>query len=560
MLLQKSFGTFVKQLGAIPYSNGRIEQFSRDHEDSAAFGLGAVVNVETGTVRITIGPRDGLDLSTMTTGVVGLYRILDTREDYLVRQTWFDSTMRRDDGSWVVSFSSLDDVIDLWAACIISLPTGDVSSICEVLTDDSKKPLLLPTQLKTHKDFDTPDPIQTVPTKQIVVLEHELRVATALDFSRANPIVVGLGTLSYSGGGSRYLPSKHGPVLQSLDVPPWKLETPLLLEPAGTNLFSKYDLQSTCWTTTSPNDLLVDESYYTLPGFETRMVGWHIQGTNGLNGSWEVVFDSIDWNGNTTVGSLFAQIDMPVESNCKFELLLRAFEVDGRLRAEATAEIRSNARLTVTSVVFPKPSSETARAGKISLVVRASSIDRSDRFDLILGFPQIEYSGSANSRTIGSRRADLVSFMPSTAIVNPYGQFTLELAPNYTGVPKAAGVQLFLDMRDSNGRNGFWLGHRSDGMLEFGYAGAASAGYDVYVRSASVVQFVENSKCMLAARWDSDRKSLRLDLNGVRMAERSFQVFPTIVDTLKSRFGTKYDGSHAGSFQLLSYKHEHTSE
>jgi hypothetical protein len=468
--------------------------------------------------------------------------------------------MRRSDGSWVVSFSSLDDVIDLWAACVISLPTGDVSAICEVLTDSSKKPLLLPTQLKTRRDFNTPDPIQTVPTKKIIVLEHELRVATELDFSRANPVVVGTGVLSYSGGGSRYLPSKHGPVLQSLDVTPWKLEAPLLLEPAGTNRFAKCDLQETCWTTSSPNSLLVDETYYEFPGFNARLVGWHVQGTAGLNGSWEVAFDAVDWDGNTIVGSLFAQIEMPVESNCKFDLCLRSFESNGRPRTEIDVPIKANERLTINSIVLPKPASETTRAGKIQIVVKVSSLDRSDRFDLVLGFPQLEYGGSANSRTTGARRADLVSYVPTDHAADSYGQFALELAPNYTGVPKAAGVQIFLDTRDSNGRNGFWLGHRPDGMLEFGYAGSVSAGYDVYVRSASVIQFVENSKCTLVARWDLGQKSLRLDLDGVKLASRVFQVFPTVSALGTCRFGTKYDGAHAGSFQLLSYRHEHTAE
>jgi hypothetical protein len=184
-------------------------------------------------------------------------------------------------------------------------------------------------------------------------------------------------------------------------------------------------------------------------------------------------------------------------------------------------------------------------------------MDRGESFQLAIGYPQLEYAATPTTRMIGTRAPDVLSFSPSYTFDNSYGKFIIEFSPNYAGTPGAAGPQLLLDTRDSSGRNGFWIGHRQDGLFEFG---AADNTGSVFVRSASVMQLVENAVCTITAWFDSTLKSLRLDLNGVVMVEKTLGSFtvPTVLNQMK--FGTKYDGTTASSFELVSFKHIMSTE
>jgi hypothetical protein len=77
------------------------------------------------------------------------------------------------------------------------------------------------------------------------------------------------------------------------------------------------------------------------------------------------------------------------------------------------------------------------------------------------------------------------------------------------------------------------------------------------MRSASVVQLTEGELYKLNAYWDKTEKNLRLDLNGALLVEKNFNTF-TLPDALtRIRVGARYNGAHAGNFQVFSLKHEH---
>lgn len=556
MIMPPSFGLFCQQLGAHSYADGKIEPFSQSRDVSTQFGFGALYSIETAVVRFTIGQRQ-LDLSSVTEGTVGLYRVLETRQDYLIAETTFDSTMRRSDGSWIASFPTDGDHEELWGACELTFIDGTkLSSIIEVSTDNSKKAKQLPFQLKPQSTFDRKDPLLTTPEKIIIVRDQELRTAVSLDFSLANPLVYGTGVLSYAGGGARYLPTADGPMLQKVNRAPWLDKAKLLVEPQASNLFTKYGLHSTCWSYTATNAPVVTENFYTMNGFSERLINWNVTGVQGLNGEFRADFEQVNWTGDTITGSSFLQISQNPDANCKCFIGLRAFETDGTTRFEEWKQVDAT-DMAIQWASWSRSIQHQPVVGKIQLSIKITGFNRGDTISITAGFPQLELGGNAGSRTTGTRLADTVTFAPGYVLANDYGRFTIKFAPNYSRIPGVAGHQILLDTRDQTGRNGFWVGHRYDGLFEFGMADTTGS---VYIRSASVIQLDDNETYELAAWWDSTSKNMRLDLNGNRLIEKMMNTM-TLPTTLPLyRFGVKYDAVHTGSFELFSFKHEMTTE
>jgi hypothetical protein len=430
-----------------------------------------------------------------------------------------------------------------------------VASIVEVHKDLSKKAKLLPIELKPSSTFDRKDPLLTAPVKNIVVFERELRSVVYLDFSHFNPLVVGTGTVSYTGGGNRYLPTEDGPKLQALNKAPWLESAKTLIEPAGGNLFSKYTLEEKCWEWTSSNGPVVSEGFYTMPGFDARIVNWIVNGVEGINNEWRVYFEEIDWSGETISGSAFLDVKPGSDTNCKFFIGLVAKDSSGALLFEKWEQVEPSS-LSVHGVTWAKASSASASPGRIQIALKVVDFNRGDRFEVMAGLPQLEYSPSISSRSVGARVEDSLSFSSSSPFSPDYGRLTIEFAPNYSGVPGPCGPQLLLDTRDSTGRNGFWIGHRPDGLFEFGMADNLGS---VYVRSASVIQ-IGDTKHTVVAWWDSVTKSMRIDLDGKTLVDKAMNTM-TLPTTLNLyRIGTRYNGQHSGTFEIFTFKHEMTTE
>ena len=558
MILPPSIGLFCQRLGANPYAGERIETFSRTRDDSEAFGLGAVVVVETDQVRVSIGPRPGLDLTAVESGVVGLYRVIDTREDYLIREIEFDASTQRADGSWIIIFSRQEITDDLWVACDLSFANETMSAVSPVITDGTgRHAKRLPFELKQAPSLSTEDPLKTAPPITIVVKDQELRTALHVDFNEQRPVRVGAATVAYAGGGNRYLPSAQGPVLQTVGQAPWSLGAAMVIESAGSNEFPGASLVDTVWSWTATNNPTVADAMYELPGFSERLVSFIVQDAKSINSMWKLNFDPIVWSGETVTASAFTEVAHADGNTSKFWFGIELLENDGMTVRDAVwTELGNAPGLRVSSATWPRPAAATAVPGKMRISLKITNLDPGDYCQIITGFPQLEYSSSAGSRTTGTRQADTVTITPTYQFDNTFGRFVAEFSPLYDGVPGAVGPQLIFDTRDASGRNGFWAGHRPDGLFEFGIADDMG---QVFMRSASVVQLVEGERYKLNAYWDKGEKNLRLDLNGALLVEKSFTTF-TLPDALsRIRIGARYNGVHSGNFQLFEFKHEHIS-
>jgi hypothetical protein len=558
MILPPSLGLFCQRLGAHPYAAERIETFSRTRDNSEAFGLGAVVIVETDQVRVTIGPRPELDISNIESGVVGLYRVLDTREDYLLREIEFDSSMQRSDGSWILVFSRQEITDDLWVACDLVLPTRTVSAIAPVIRDGTgRHPKKLPTQLAQPRALSEDDPLKTAPPKRIVVSEKDLRTVLHLDFGERKPIIVGNATLLYAGGGNRYLPSNVGPVLQPVNKAPWLLDASMIVEGAGSNEFTKSGLFTKCWDWTATNTPNVLEISYDLPDFSEKLIGFTIQDAKSINTVWQLNFEAVSWTGETITASGFTELKMPEGNTSKFWFGIELLELDGTTVRESNwTELGHDTGLRISSATWAKPSTQAAVPGLMRVALKVTNVDPGDYCQIITGFPQLEYASCAGSRTNGVRQADMLSIQTTNAFDNTFGRFSLEFAPLYGGVPGSAGHQLLIDTRDASGRNGFWIGHRANGLFEFGTSDAFG---QVFVRSASVIHLVDGERYRINAYWDNEAKNLRLDLNGDLLVERDLNTLLMPETLTRIRFGNRYNGEHAGNFQIFTFKHEFIS-
>lgn len=560
MILPPSFGLFCQRLGAHPYADGRLETFSRDRDLSSKFGLGALLITETDCIRVSIGPRPELDLADVVTGVAGLYSVIDARTDHLIREIEFDQSYRRNDGSWLLTLANQDTNADLWVACELQFADKTVNSIVQVIVDFGRKAKRIPSESKSKGTLGRIDPLTVAPvgTTTISVKERELRRALEIDFEEPKPIVFGSATLAYSGGGNRYLPSNAGPVLQKLNEAPWVLGASTIVEDAGTNVFPNSGLYSKCWNWTATNTPTVLELGFDLPGFSEKLIGFTIQDAKGINSVWQLNFDMIDWSGDTITVSSFTELQYLEGNTSKFWIGVELFEDDGTtLRDSKWEQIEKKQGLSINSATWALASGATLVSGKARISFKMTDLNPGDYGTFIVGFPQIEYARTAGSRTIGIRQADTLVATPSYTFDNNYGRFDVSFSPLYNGVPGIAGAQIFMDTRDSSGRNGVWIGHRPDGLFEFGLSDALG---QVFVRSASVIQLVEGETYTLIARWDLEAKNMRLDLNGDLLVERNLNTIlvPTILNPIK--FGTRFNGTHAGNFQILSFKHELTSE
>jgi hypothetical protein len=553
MLLTPKFGLFCQQIGVQPFVDGRIEPFSRNFSNSEEFGLGCVYNNETGNIHVTIGERAGLSLSTMVSGFVALYRVIDARSDYLLKSTEIDTAFLRNDKSIVVTFNS-QSPDDLWIACSITFPSKTLASICSAVQDESTKSIIPPLTSTYRLGFNSAhEKIHEVPEKNLIIKEDEVYgKLIELDFSNPKPVIYGSGSIFYAGGGNRYLPTPEGVVVQSQNAAPWKLLGPCWIEDAGGNVFDKYGLHSTCWSWTSTGKPEVVESMFMLSGFNERAVSFSINETDGLDREWELVFDPTPWTGHTVSGSCFLKVDS-IDELSSIEVGLKLLNSNGSVRDTRWTKLESSDQFNVVGSSFYLKQTDVPIAGLVSLAVRLKGIARGQSPIVSVAFPQIEYSPIPSSRSLSSRQADTLYYQNSDKFYPDYGRIEVSFTPLYNGFPKACGHQLLVDTRDSSGRNGLWIAHKANGIFEFGSCDNLGS---TIVQSSSTIAVKENIPHTVVARWNAESKNMRLDIDGVKLVEKTFQTFTNtqLINTV--RFGTRYDGQHRGSFQIHSFKHE----
>jgi hypothetical protein len=547
-MLPERFGDFVFDVGANVY----VRNIRHDSELMALngeFGLGGSYNAENDTVTATIGPRD-IPFQGVT-GTVALYRILNTRTDFKLREIDFDSTVLRADGSVVAAFANTDEGLDLYLVAQLVLGSGKTMySIAPVLIESARKPVVDPIYkpLVTRR-MDGSDPTDGIVDATIVLNEAEMHDVLILDFENAEPVRYGNAVVSYTGGGNRYLTSAKGPVLQAQDSAPWSIPASVLVEPPGANLFPGYALTQSVFSVGA--NLVVSTADVSVSGFTQTFKRFQATNIEKRDQAWEVVFDAVAWDGDSISGSMFMSF---TSSTATCNIGLRMFDSAGAQIHEVFSPVPA-AALAVHCVTWTKPASATAVAGTVRLVVRVTGVNSGSTIGLVFGFPQVEASTGIGSRITTTKAQDLVLCTPSYTLDNSYGRFDIEISPNYSGLPGGYGPQIFFDTRDSSGLNGFWLGHLPDGVLQFG---AADGVGHVLVRSASAIQLTEKHK--ITCFWDASNKNMRIDVDGSIAVDKNQTTItlPTVLNPI--RFGTRYDGSNRGSFQLYTFTHTQTQD
>ena len=547
-MLPDSFGDFVFDIGANVYVRN-IRHDSERMAQTAEFGLSGLYNAEIDTVTATIGPRS-IPFQGMS-GSVALYRILDTRTDFKLREIEFDAALLRRDGSLVVAFANSDEGKDLYLVAQLTLGSGKtLYSIAPVLIETARKPVVEPVRrpMVTSRT-DGSDPTDGIVDATIVINEAEMHDVLVLDFESAEPVRYGKATVAYTGGGNRYLTSAKGPVLQGVDAAPWSLPASTLVEPEGVNLFTGYALTKTVFS--AGENLIVSAADVSVPGFNTTFKRLQATNIEKRDQAWEVVFDSVVWNGDSVSSSMFLSFTSPT-AVCSIGM--RMFNNAGDQVNELFSNVPAGA-LAVQGVTWVKPVKDVAVPGTVRLVLRVQGVNSGASVGVVFGFPQVESGTSLGSRTTTAKAQDLVVCTPQYALDSSYGRFDIEISPNYSGLPGAYGPQIFFDTRDGTGLNGFWLGHRPDGSLEFGIADTVG---HVLVRSASAIQLTEKHK--ITCFWDASNKNMRVDVDGSIAVDKNQTVLtlPTLLNPI--RFGTRYDGSNRGSFQLFTFTHTQTQD
>ena len=547
-MLPERFSDFVFDAGANVY----VRNMRHDSERmalTAEFGLGGSYNAETDVVTATVGPRS-IPFQGVT-GSVALYRVLDTRTDFKIREIAFDATLLRQDGSVVVSFANSDEGRDLYLVAQLALGNGHTMySIAPVLTESDRKPVIMPVlkPLFTERTDGT-DPTDGIVDAEIVIKESEMHDVLILDFENAEPVRYGDATVSYTGGGNRYLTSALGPILQGVDVAPWSMVASTLVEPFGANLFTGYAMTTPVFK--AGDNLVVSAADVRVPGFTQTFKRLQATNVEKRDQAWEVVLDAVAWDGDSITSSLFLSF---TSATATCAIIMRMLDNTGALVREVSSSVPAGA-LAVHGVTWSKPVQDTAAPGSVHIVIRVQSVNSGATIGLVFGFPQVESGTSLGSRITTVKAQDTLVCTPNYVLDNSYGRFDIEISTNYSGLPGAYGPQIFFDTRDSAGLNGFWLGHRPDGILEFGVADAT--GY-VLARSASAIQLTTKHK--ITCFFDASNKNMRIDVDGSIAVDKNQNTItlPTVLNPI--RFGARYDNSNRGSFQLYSFTHTQTQD
>lgn len=548
-MLPDKLGDFVVATGANVY----VKNLRHDSEAlnlGAEFGLGATYNAENDVVTVTVGPR-AVDLGGVV-GVVALYRVLDTRTDLKLREIEFDANLRRTDGSFVIRFANTGEDKDLYALAQLVLPSGkSMNSLAEVLVDTDRKPDFTPiNKPMITKRQNGGDPSDGIVNVDIIVRESELHDVLVLDFSRQEPVRVGNAALSYTGGGNRYLVGPAGPVLQSKDVAPWSLEAGTMIEPAGGNMFSAYALTRPAYT--MGDNLVMNVSDMRLSAFNETFKNFRGTNTNPFQTTWEVVFDAVSWDGESVSASAFLEFVNQGTANCRVGL--RMYDGSGNHLRDVFNDVPTSA-LNVYGAAWTRPANTPTVPGRVHLVVRVEAIGAGETISVVAGLPQIESLGGIGTRSTAARDQDNVSCSIGYAFETKYGRLSLEVTPNYEGVPGGYGPQIFFDSRDASGLNGFYLGHQANGQLEFGMADNVGS---VYVRSASAVQL--SGRTRISCFWDVAERNMRIDVAGSIAVDKNLQAMTEPTSVTLFRFGSRFDGSNRGSFEIHVFEHMQTQD
>ena len=571
--LPTTLGYFVRSAGARPFSQSTISGVTESlafPPPDKDFGLGALFRTELDILEIIIGPRTGgLDFKQITSGVIGLYRIQSGYQtDVLMRQFAFTSADMRKDKSMrfhMTSPGAPDE--DLWVACSITLTTGETLFKSIDAENDERGTSNLAQKQRTGNLAKTQDVSweHNAPKPIIVRALDDLAETPAvfLSFSGEPLVQFATGTLTYSGGGNRFLSGPNGITYQSEDQEPWDIGADLFLEPRGKNLLPNSGMNANTGTWEGTNDPVVVENPDVFDAFGPayRVMYYTVSSPKHINSSWFWKSPDVDFDGNTLTGSAFLYAASDDYRRLKFELVLQIMTISGTTLYESTKEIAYEdlQGFSTHEVAWYKPQAATAVPGRARLGIRVKDFNPGDRFILGMGFPQIEYSHTATSRmpSGGTRQRDQLTWAPDSSYPAEmtYGGCFVSWTPLYDGVPDPLGDQVLFDTRDDAGRTGLVLTHRRDGLFVARLVDAT--GTFVELQSASTIPLAAGNEYVSAVYWDCTNRKLRMDINGSPLMTRTYAAFPALgsIPLGPVRFGTSYLEQESAQFKLSVFEH-----
>lgn len=563
MLINDSFIVFAQGNGARPFNQTKIAGFT-DSAFSSVFGLGGILVLDTSELHVTIGQRTdagSLDFKTITSGVLGIYRIVpDSDIDYLVQEVQLQPEMlkkpRGSQWSWEIVIKTELPPDELMLGCTLTTPVESYSTWTPVESEARTKQVnYYLERFRTSQDV----PVFEQPTTRVYTESKDASDDFyTLDFAKQdNPVIIGAGTLMYQGGGNRYLINADGESeLQDVNQAPWTMPGHLFIEGSAWNYLTDSRLVLNKHRVNTSASMITTKQ--TNPWSEYlgyNALSFAVSGPSALDSSWEFETEQVQVVNTTLTGSLFGTCTnqsnrkFPVAIGLRFRNTLNGPVVREAVEQLGTEQIRDLSLLSVTDHVITPTSTQYF----VSVFFQVRQLSPGDRFVCDIAAPQLENTGTASSRipSVTQRLADQVTFTPSDPLYDTlYGKFRTIIFPAYSGFPGTLGDQYLFDTRDSHGEAGFYAKHRVDGVIEFVLVGDTIS--DIWsCVSSTTVAFTYGESTALEFWFDTNQMTLKLNNNVI--GTQTFIVDVTVPDQNIVRIGRDYTSTYYMNGEVMGF-------
>jgi hypothetical protein len=307
MELQQRLSEFVSAHNAPRFTN--VKGLSFGNQDTL-FGLSGIKNPDAGTLTVTLGQvPNQLDLAGCSACVLGLYKYVDGMSDYLVREISVDlDFLVMKPVPHISVVLRIDDLDDLFVTCMLTNAQGQYGAWCSVESDASfGKLLVYKERYRTSLDVLPEKP----PSDFVLVENPATDFGFSLNFSKNQ--FSDTGTLGYTGGGNRLLPSIDGGFgVQVVDEPTWDFSGEhAFVEPTAKNYISDTRLEhQTAFQTNALHNLITTHKQVASAQFPDYWF-WMFagNGSSELNNTWEISIPSVPVDSDIVTGSAFLEFE-----------------------------------------------------------------------------------------------------------------------------------------------------------------------------------------------------------------------------------------------------------
>lgn len=373
--------------------------------------------------------------------------------------------------------------------------------------------------------------------EEVLILDSSASLVTLhVDLTTDPSLLVGEGSIQYSGGGNRLLASLNDDgsfVLQPVDTLPSTIGAYTMIEDAGTNLLDNSNFLSTVttpgmnftvptgWTVTSSASVTTFASVVdpdsVLNMFEVRAIGsGPYTGAKHVDIAYDETVSIVGPVTFSVLGRVSftegAYADIP-ETGVKVDTfdLVVSFrdvaddEISQQVVTYAPTDLNGETFVLLRNAV-PAPPAGTVG---VRVSVRVQSIEASDDIKIFLMAPQVEPGSIATSRIIGAtaptvRAADVLLLPQAGNLELRRGSIVLDVAAAYSGTPPADAC--LFDTR-TTAQNGFALYHLMNGKLRFIVAGATTT----KTLESAAVTFGFGEAHSVAVSWHANLMAIALD-------------------------------------------------